>query len=252
MPIFQNGTEIKQMILPQIGGSGGDEIDKAYMWNGQGWDLVFESFTPYSFYHNFDGLPTGRLITSDYGKWLDSPAPSNDTPVVPYATGGIVRASSTGQDGFFSTWCIHSTPTNSDNFEVSITMDTGANAYSCGVIVGSEVTMKDFAMVQFSSEANAKGIFLFKNASAAASHAYGSETAPAGAVMTLRKTVANDVATYTFLKNGNVVSSYTDTAKVLPASSAGHRYAGMMFTFRRNFFTNYYSAGFTDFRVTDI
>lgn len=248
MPIFQNNTEIKQMILPQVGGSGGDEIDKAYMWNGSGWDLVFEAFQPYSFYHNFDGLPTGRLTTSDYGKWLDSPAGS----VYPYVSGGMVRTNSTGTDGTYSTWCIHSTPTRSDNFEVTITMDSGANNLSCGIIVGSEVTMRDFAMVQFNSDAAAKGIFLFKNEAAAASHAYGSETAPAGAVMTLRKTVVNGVGHYTLLKNGVEVSTYADTGGVLPASSEGHRYGGMMFSFRRSAFQNYYSAGFTDFRVTDL
>lgn len=226
---------------------GAEEIDKAYVWNGTGWDVVFESFTPYDFYTSFD-LPAGRLITVDPNNWYDSPA-SSIVPTV--QAGGSVRTNSTGTDGTYSTWCVHSTPANSDNFEVEIRLAEGWNGYVSGLLVGSNAAMTQYGLLQFTTASGGQGVFMAKDGAYPASTTYSGISGASNDIFTLRKTVANNVATYRGFKNGVQFVQHVDNG-VLPAAAASHRYGGMLFTFRRAFFTNYFSAAFADFRIRDI
>lgn len=227
---------------------GAEEIDKAYVWNGTGWDLVFESFVPYEFYTNFDSLSAGRLITVQPNTWYDSPANS----IVPTVqSGGTVRTNSTTTDGTYSTWCVHSTPANSDNFEVEVRMAEGWNGWVSGLLVGSNQAMTDFALLQFTTASGGQAAFVSQNLGFQGSTSYSGVTGASNDLFTFRKTVVSGVATYRGFKNGVQFVQHVDTG-VLPANSAAHRYGGMCFTFRRATFTNAFSPAFTDFRIRDI
>lgn len=248
MPIIQNGTELKRMYLP--GTSGNPEIGQAYMWNGSGWDLVFEAFEPYEFFSDFNNIGTGRLTVIDPNNWLDVPSGSV-YPVVSTAVAGAIRAANVTADGIYTTTGAHKTPCRSDNFEVTVTLAEAWTAYTSAIVVGSNAAMTDMTFLQMTTDTNAKGLFTMKAGTVATSVAHSGSGA-SGDQFTLRKTVVGNSAVYAGFKNGVQFVEHVDPAGNLPVTSEAHRYAGFVFTFRRAFFTNYYSVAFTDFRVRDL
>lgn len=210
---------------------------------------IFSGVNKYEFYTNFDSLSAGRLITVDSGNWYDSPAGSIVPTVV---AGGTVRTNTTGTDGTYSTWCVHSTPANSDNFEVEIRMAEGWNGYVSGLLVGSNAAMTQFGMLQLTTATGGQGIFIGKDGAYPASSGYSGVSGASNDIFTLRKTVSGGVGTYTGFKNGVQFAQLVDSTPHLPGSASTHRYGGMVFTFRRSFFNNYFSAAFTDFRIKDL
>lgn len=255
MPIYQDGTEIKQLALPGPG-NGMTEIESAYMWNGTGWDEVFRRYEPYSFYHNFDGLPTGALanLTSEFGKWTAIEAGSGNTRTYVESMGdGTVRASGHTTDGTFQPWIIHSTPCAGDNIEVQIrTGNFQWNAHSSGILIGANASADTGVVVQLNSNASLRTILRMQGGVVTDTGVRLGGSGMPGAVWRVRRTVDSArVSTYEVFENNAKIGEWVDVGKLAPNGSA-YRHGGMIFTHRRASFSSQYSVAFTEFRVQDV
>lgn len=66
MPLYMDGQEINPLFI------GGEEIESAHMWNGTGWDIVYEGIPPGVIWR--DDFPTDR--TDKWGDDWETQSPS--------------------------------------------------------------------------------------------------------------------------------------------------------------------------------